>query len=135
MCIRDSTGVTGQLWFDTASNQLYCNDGNGWETTEATTYAQANAPATPTQGNYWWDTTNLRLKLLLSGVWTAVAPRYTSAATAPSTGVEAGDWWYNSTTGAFSMYIAGSVNAWTLVSSGGGSGGGGGSINDILAFG
>ena len=33
------------------------------------------------------------------------------------------------------MYIAGSVNAWTLVSSGGGSGGGGGSINDILAFG
>ena len=32
------------------------------------------------------------------------------------------------------MYIAGSINAWAVVSSGGGSGGGG-SVNDILAYG
>ena len=44
-----------------------------------------------------------------------------------------GDWWYDSVSGAFSMYIAGSINAWTTVSSGGS--GGGGSISDILAFG
>ena len=127
-----ASGISGQLWFDTASNQLYCHDGNGWETAEATTYVQATAPATPAAGNYWWDTTNLRLKILLSSTWTAVAPRFSSQASAPSTGVEAGDWWYNTTSGAFSMYIAGSVNAWTAVGGGSGSGG---SINDILAFG
>ena len=49
----------------------------------------------------------------------------------PSDGLD-GEMWYNSTTGAFSMYVAGSVNAWTAI---GGGSGGGGSINDILAFG
>ena len=114
---------------------LFVYDGTAWKSSESTTYVNASAPATAVEGELWWDVTNLRLKIRLSGSWVAIAPRYYSQASAPSSGMEAGDWWYNSTTGAFSMYIAGSINAWTLVSSGGGSGGGGGSINDILAFG
>ena len=54
-------------------------------------------------------------------------------ASAPGSGMSQGDWWYNTTTTGFSMYLAGSINQWTTVTSG--SGGGGGSISDILAYG
>ena len=130
-----SNPTNGLLWFDTTSNQLkvYVGSSSTWELAESQTYIAASAPSSPLAGEFWWDTSETRLKIYTGSAWAYIGHKTFSAATAPTSGMVEGDWWYDSVSGAFSMYIAGSINAWTTVSSGGS--GGGGSIADILAFG
>jgi hypothetical protein len=130
-----SNPTNGLLWFDTTSNQLkvYVGSSSTWELAESQTYIAASAPSSPLAGEFWWDTSETRLKIYTGSAWAYIGHKTFSAATAPTSGMIEGDWWYDSVSGAFSMYIAGSINAWTIVSSGGS--GGGGSIADILAFG
>lgn len=130
-----SNPTNGLLWFDTTTNQLkvYISSTSQWELAESQTYVSGTTPSSPLAGEFWWDTTNERLKIYTGSAWDEVGHKTFSSGIAPTSGMVEGDWWYNSVSGAFSMYIAGSLNTWLIVSSGGGSGGGG-SISDILAF-
>ncbi len=115
------------LWFDTTSNQLkvYVGSSSTWELAESQTYIAASAPSSPLAGEFWWDTSETRLKIYTGSAWAYIGHKTFSAATAPTSGMIEGDWWYDSVSGAFSMYIAGSINAWTIVSGRWGRGGGG----------
>ena len=131
-----SSPSNGLLWFDTTTDQLKVYEGSSssWKLAESQTYISGSTPSSALAGEFWWDTTNTRLKIYTGSAWVEIGHKTFSSAAAPTSGMVEGDWWYNSTSGAFSMYIAGSINAWTVVSSGGGSCGGG-SVNDILAYG
>ena len=131
-----SSPTNGLLWFDSSSNQLkiYVGSTTSWELAESQTYISASTPSSALAGEFWWDTTNTRLKIYTGSAWAEIGQKTFNATVAPTSGMIQGDWWYNSAAGSFSMYIAGSLNAWVIVSSGGG-GGGGGSVNDILAYG
>ena len=131
-----SSPSNGLLWFDTTTDQLKVYEGSSssWKLAESQTYISGSTPSSALAGEFWWDTTNTRLKIYTGSAWVEIGHKTFSSAAAPTSGMVEGDWWYNSTSGAFSMYIAGAINAWTVVSSGGGSGGGG-SVNDILAYG
>lgn len=97
-------------------------------------YRSGTAP-TAEEADIWYDTGAGILKMWNGSGWDNIDTKnavYVEA-TAPSSGMSQGDWWYNTTTTGFSMYLAGSINQWTTVTSG--SGGGGGSISDILAYG
>ncbi|MBP99032.1 hypothetical protein CMK18_24030 [Candidatus Poribacteria bacterium] len=90
---------------------------------------------TAQEADIWYDTGVGILKMWNGSGWDNIDTKnavYVQG-TAPSSGMSQGDWWYNTTTTGFSMYLAGSINQWTTVTSG--SGGGGGSISDILAYG
>ena len=131
-----SNPTNGLLWFDTTTFllKIYVASSASWENAESQTYISATAPSSPLPGEFWYDTTEERLKLQSNSAWIKIGQKTFVAELGPTSGMIEGDWWYNSLSGAFSMYIAGSLNSWVTVSSGGG-GGGGGSVNDILAYG
>lgn len=126
--------VEGDLWFNTNNNTIRIFDGSDWinivaGNTGATVDVSATSPATVNNGLLWFDTANGLLKVYLSSLsdWVSCGTEV-FVDTATPAGGEAGDVWYNPLTGAFSMYIAGSINSWVLM-------GGLTSIKDILAFG
>lgn len=132
-----SSPKTGDLWMEPTGNILKVWTGSAWtepSETVSTIVVAGTAPSSPNTGLLWYDTTVDALKVYTGSAWNPTGNKTFNAAVAPTSGMIEGDWWYNSTSGAFSMYIAGSLNSWVIVSSGGG-GGGGGSVNDILAYG
>ena len=52
--------LSGQVWFDSASNKLKFYDGNKWRTTGGSELA-ASEPTGLSEGDFWWDTANKQL--------------------------------------------------------------------------
>lgn len=128
--------VAGDLWFDTANNELKIYDGSGWSSVGGggsgggSTTVSPVAPAAPSNGSLWYDTSEGYLKVYLAAVttWAPASHTFFVQNAAPSSGFEQGDIWYSPLTGTFNMYIGGSTNAWTPMGSQL-------SVSDILAFG
>lgn len=124
--------IEGDLWFDSSLGGLKVFDGSTWVNViggsgTSTATISATAPTPPGNGQLWYDTANgvLKVYLLASASWKPCQLAISRQTTAPATGMEEGDVWINSTTGVFSMYIAGS--GWVQMGSQT-------SIADILAF-
>ena len=61
--------VQGQLWFDSANQQLQISY-DGVNFTNASNASVSNVkPSNPIQGSLWWDTGNNLLKVYVSGTW------------------------------------------------------------------
>ena len=72
--------LQGQLWWDTATNNLQVRDNQSWKPVSGT-ISSNNAPLTPNVGDMWWDTIAQQLKVY-SGTsigWVIVGPVYTAA--------------------------------------------------------
>tara|TARA_Y100001970_G_scaffold39438_2_gene48600 strand:- start:244 stop:762 length:519 start_codon:yes stop_codon:yes gene_type:complete len=89
-----------------------------------TIFRGSSAPTAST-ADIWYDTTNNSLKMWNGSAFESVGgSNVYIQESAPSSGIAQGDWWHKQSTGVTSIYLSGSINAWTVVG-GGGSGGGG----------
>jgi hypothetical protein len=70
--------ITGQLWYDTVSKQLYQFNGTGFKNINAVAVNSASPENTQT-GDFWYDTNTKQLKFYTdSNTWQPVAPIYSS---------------------------------------------------------
>lgn len=68
--------ITGQLWYDTATNLLKVYNGSTFKTISAAT-ASSTAPSSNVVGDIWWDTVNQQLKVWNGTSWTLIGPSFT----------------------------------------------------------
>ncbi|MBG79098.1 MAG: hypothetical protein CMJ39_00125 [Phycisphaerae bacterium] len=129
--------VDGDLWFDLGNNLLKIWSGTGFTTVGgggggggAAVSVSPTEPASPGNGSLWYDTSEGFLKVYLAATveWVPCEAKFFVQDNAPGTGVEQADIWYSPLLNVFSMYIAGSTNAWIPMGSQL-------SVSDILAFG
>tara|TARA_B100000035_G_scaffold49461_1_gene38012 strand:- start:10349 stop:10852 length:504 start_codon:yes stop_codon:yes gene_type:complete len=128
--------VDGDLWFDTGNNLLKIWDGSGFTTVGggggggAAATVSPTAPAQPGNGSMWYDTSEGFLKIYLASTveWVPCETQFFIQDAAPTTGLQQGDIWHSPLLTTFSMYIAGTTNAWVPMGSQL-------SVTDILAFG
>ena len=65
--------LTGQLWWNSASNVLEVYNGTGWKTISSAT-AQGTAPTNNTTGDLWFNTTLQQLNVWTGSAWLVVGP-------------------------------------------------------------
>jgi len=67
--IAPTTPIQGQLWFNSALQQLQiCYDGSNFTNASNATVSNVR-PSDPVTGSLWWDTGNNLLKVYVSGAW------------------------------------------------------------------
>ena len=132
---QPANAVDGDLWMDTGNNTLKIYDGSGWAAVGGaggggSTVVSPTAPSTPTNGSLWYDTTKGILYVYLAATieWVPAQLNFFVQDSAPSSGFFEGDIWYSPLLNTFSMYVAGTIGAWTPMGSQL-------SVSDILAFG
>lgn len=69
--------LTGQLWWNKASNLLQVYNGSTWKTISAAT-SSATAPTGNVTGDLWFDTVNQQLKVWTGSQWLLVGPQFTA---------------------------------------------------------
>ena len=72
--------LAGELWFDTATNQIKVYDGTSFKPTGGAK-SQATAPSSPSAGDLWQDTDDNQLYFYTGSAWQLVGPVYTSGQT------------------------------------------------------
>jgi len=75
-----SAPLKGELWFDTATNQLKVYDGTSFKPTGGAK-SGATAPTNPGAGDLWHDTGNDQLSVYTGAAWQLVGPVYTAGQT------------------------------------------------------
>ena len=70
--------LTGQLWYDTASETLNVKRTDGYVGI-ASLSSSAAVPNRPIMGDLWYDTFNTQLKMYNGTTWIAVTPQYTAS--------------------------------------------------------
>jgi hypothetical protein len=71
---RSKTPLTGELWYDTANQELKIWDGTVFK---AVGFAIGSvAPSTPIVGDTWWDTSKDQLKTWSGSAWLLIGPAY-----------------------------------------------------------
>jgi hypothetical protein len=65
--------LTGQLWFDTDSNNLKFYNQNSWNTLASLTYSTSSSAASA-QGNLWFDSSSGQLKINNGSSFTTIGP-------------------------------------------------------------
>ena len=69
--------ILGQLWWDSANNQLKVRNTNTWKVASGPTVA-ALPPANMQAGDLWWDSTNSQLNVFTGTGWIVTGPAYSS---------------------------------------------------------
>ena len=72
--------LAGELWFDTATNQIKVYDGTSFKPTGGAK-SQATEPSSPSAGDLWQDTDDDQLYFYTGSAWQLVGPVYTSGQT------------------------------------------------------
>ena len=75
-----SAPLKGELWFDTATNQLKVYDGTSFKPTGGAK-SGATAPTNPGAGDLWHDTGNDQVSVYTGAAWQLVGPVYTAGQT------------------------------------------------------
>ena len=75
-----SAPLTGELWFDTSSNQIKVYDGTSFKPTGGAK-SQATAPTSPSAGDIWHDTDDDQLYFYSGTAWILAGPVYTKGQT------------------------------------------------------
>ena len=68
--------MRGELWFDTATNQLKVFDGSAFKPASGAK-SQATAPTSPTAGDLWVDSDDKQLYFYTGSAWQLAGPVYT----------------------------------------------------------
>ena len=71
---------TGELWFDTSTNQIKVYDGSSFKPTGGAK-SQATAPSSPSAGDIWHDTDDDQLYFYSGSAWILAGPVYTKGQT------------------------------------------------------
>ena len=74
-----SAPLTGQIWWDSANDNLNVYSGSAWKRIGGAT-SQSTAPsgAVSVAGDLWYDTTNAQLKVYTGSAWLLVGPAFTA---------------------------------------------------------
>jgi len=72
--------LKGELWFDTATNQLKVYDGTSFKPTGGAK-SSSSQPTSPSAGDLWHDTTNDQVFIYTGSAFLLVGPVYTSGQT------------------------------------------------------
>jgi hypothetical protein len=105
----------GDIWYDSANNQLMTHDGLMWSAVGNRVYEGSVFPYTPRKGDVWWDSDNDTVLLYLGGRWIDVStslepPMWTESATPPTT-ANGGDRWFDTVNNLEFVYVA-STASW-----------------------
>jgi hypothetical protein len=68
--------LRGEIWFDTATNQLKVYDGSSFKPASGAK-SQATAPTSPTAGDLWVDSDDKQLYFYTGSAWQLAGPVYT----------------------------------------------------------
>ena len=78
---------TGELWFDTSTNQIKVYDGTSFKPTGGAK-SQATAPSSPSAGDIWHDTDDDQLYFYSGSAWILAGPVYTKGQTLSGWSIE-----------------------------------------------
>jgi hypothetical protein len=97
--------LKGELWFDTASNQVKVYDGSAFKPTGGAK-TQASAPASASEGDLWIDSDDNQLYFYSGSSWRLAGPIYTSGQTLSGWKVETINNSFGTAKVISSMYVA-----------------------------
>lgn len=70
-----SNSILGQLWFNTATNEVSVKTDSGFKPISIA-HKTSTTPASPSTGEMWWDTSTSQLKVWNGGHWSLVGPSF-----------------------------------------------------------
>lgn len=73
-----ASGIVGQLWFNTNTNQINVKTQQGFRPLTVT-FKSGVTPLNPNVGEFWWNTSTDQLKIYNGSTWRLVGPDYESS--------------------------------------------------------
>jgi hypothetical protein len=70
-----TSGIVGQLWFNTTNNQINVKTQQGFKPLTVA-FKSGVTPASPNTGEMWWNTTTDQLKIYNGSTWRLIGPDY-----------------------------------------------------------
>ena len=99
--------TTGTLWFDTASETLYCYSGSRWVNVGET--VQTVAPPNPTEGDTYYDPGTSMMYMWSNGAWETISAGAEVTGVQPASPI-IGDLWFDTNTNELKVWNGTSWN-------------------------